>query len=129
MPTTRAHKRKRDTAPWASALRQQLELRRMSRQQMAREAGLDPGTVTHLLRGGHCSTETLQKIAAALEVGLPELFLPPGAAIAAVDLQDRVVAAVLRELSDEVGAAVTQRLQRRRAPGRLPGETPLPFPD
>jgi transcriptional regulator with XRE-family HTH domain len=129
MPTTRARKRKRDATPWASALRQQLELRRMSRQELAREAGIDPGTVTRLLRGGHCTTETLQKVAAALRIGLPELFLPPGASVAAADLEDRIVAAVLRELSDEVGSAVTQRLQRRRGAGRHPGETPLPFPD
>jgi transcriptional regulator with XRE-family HTH domain len=129
MAATKTRNRKRDAAPWGTALRQQLELRRMSRQELAREAGIDPGTVTHVLRGRHCSTETLQKIASALGIGLPELFLPPGVSVAAVDLQDRVVAAILRELSDEVGAAVTHRLQRRRSPGRLFGETPLPFPD
>jgi hypothetical protein len=48
--------------------------------------------------------------------------------VAPEDLQDRLVAAILRELSDEVGAAVTARMQRRRANAtRLPGETPLPF--
>jgi transcriptional regulator with XRE-family HTH domain len=115
--------------PWGNALKQQLDLRGMSRQELAREAGIDPGTVTHILRGGHCSTETLQKIARALDVGMPELFLPPGTAVEATDLQDRLVAAVLRELSEEVGTAVTQRVQRRRsaAASRLPGETPLPF--
>jgi transcriptional regulator with XRE-family HTH domain len=114
--------------PWGNALREQLELRGMNRQELARLAQLDPGTVTHILRGGHCSTETLQKIAKALDVGLPELFLPPGASIASQDLQDRLVSAVLRELSEEVGAAVTQRIERRRAAAaRSAGDVPLPF--
>jgi len=113
---------------WGDALRQQLELRGLTRLQLARLAGLDPGTITHLLRGGHSTTETLEKVARALDVGLAELFLPPGATVAPQDLQDRLVAAVLRELSEEVGSAVTQRMQRRRsATQRLPGETPLPF--
>lgn len=113
---------------WARALSQQLELRGMTRLQLARLAQLDPGTVTHLLQGGHCSTETLEKIAQALDVNLAELFLPVGATVAPEDLQDRLVAAILRELSDEVGAAVTARMHRRRAgAARLPGETPLPF--
>jgi transcriptional regulator with XRE-family HTH domain len=115
--------------PWGSALKQQLELRGMSQHELARLAGLDPGTVSHLLRGGHCSTGTLQKVAAALDIALPELFLPPGVTVAAEDVQDRLVAALLRELSDEVGEAVTQRLHRRRTATRLPGETPLPFGD
>jgi transcriptional regulator with XRE-family HTH domain len=113
---------------WGTAIRQQLQLRRMSRQHLARLARIDPGTVTHVLRGGHCSTDTLEKIARALEVNLAELFLPPGAEVAAEDLQDRLVAAVLRELSEDVGVAVTQRLQKRRpAAGPQPGDTPLPF--
>jgi transcriptional regulator with XRE-family HTH domain len=113
---------------WGTTIRQQLQLRRMSRQHLARLAGIDPGTVTHVLRGGHCSTETLEKIARALEVNLAELFLPPGAAVAVEDLQDRLVAAVLRELSEDVGTAVTQRLQKRRAAPPPPsGDTPLPF--
>jgi transcriptional regulator with XRE-family HTH domain len=113
---------------WGRALKQQLELRGMTRLQLARLAQLDPGTVSHVLHGGHCSTETLEKIAQALEVNLAELFLPAGASVEPQDLQDRLVAAVLRELSDEVGTAVTARMQRRRAAtARLPGETPLPF--
>jgi transcriptional regulator with XRE-family HTH domain len=113
---------------WGVTLKQQLQLRRMSRQQLARLAEIDPGTVTHVLRGGHCSTDTLEKIARALEVNLAELFLPPGTEVAAEDLQNRLVAAVLRELSEDVGAAVTLRLQKRRAASsRQPGDTPLPF--
>ena len=113
---------------WGRALKQQLELRGMTRLQLARLAQLDPGTVTHVLQGGHCSTETLEKIAHALEVNLAELFLPAGATVEPEDLQDRLVAAVLRELSDEVGEAVTARMQRRRvSAARVPAETPLPF--
>ena len=113
---------------WAEALRQQLDLRGLTRQELARQAGIDPGTVSHLLRGGHTTTETLEKIARALDVGLAELFLPPGATVAPEDLQDRLVAAVLRELSDDVGTAVTTRMQKRRAAAqRPPGDTPLPF--
>jgi len=113
---------------WGRALKQQLEARGMTRLQLARLAQLDPGTVSHVLHGGHCTTETLEKLAHALEINLAELFLPSGATVAPEDLQDRLVAAILRELSDEVGAAVTARMQRRRAgASRLPGETPLPF--
>ena len=113
---------------WGRALKQQLELRGMTRLQLARLAQLDPGTVTHMLHGGHCSTETLEKVAHALDVNLAELFLPVGATVAPEDLQDRLVAAILRELSDEVGTVVTARMQRRRVgAARLPGETPLPF--
>ena len=83
----------------------------MTQQELARLAGISRSTVLHVLRGGHCSTETLECIAAALEVDVAELFTAP------LDLgvrRDRMIAAVLRELSDAVSAAVLADLQHRR---------------
>jgi len=106
-----------------------LEERGLTRSQLARLADLDPGTVTHLLAGGHCSTLTLERVADALGVEMAELFRPAEEPPSVTAARDRVVAAVLRELSDEVGSAVAQVLRDRktRRPGRLKGERKLPF--
>lgn len=83
----------------------------MTQQELARLAGISRSTVLHILRGGHCSTETLARVAAALDVDIAELFTAP------LDLgvrRDRMIAAVLRELSDSVSAAVMADLQTRR---------------
>ncbi len=83
----------------------------MSQQELARLAGISRSTVLHVVKGGHCSTETLARIAAALDVDVAELFTAP------LDLgvrRDRMIAAVLRELSDSVSAAVMSDLQQRR---------------
>jgi len=96
---------------WREAIRALLVERGMTQQELARLAGLNRGTVLHVLKGGHCSTETLERIARALEVDVAELFTPP------LDLgvrRDRMIAAVLRELSDSVSAAVIADLRHRR---------------
>jgi len=85
--------------------------------------------VQHILRGGHCHTETLERIAVALGMPLAEVFQEP------VDLgvrRDKLVAAVLRELSDTIATAVDEHLARRRLEERRRGRKPdtrLPFSD
>lgn len=98
-------------AVWRDTIRALLVERGMTQQELARLSGLNRGTVLHVLKGGHCSTDTLQRIARALEVDVAELFTPP------LDLgvrRDRMIAAVLRELSDSVSEAVIADLQHRR---------------
>jgi transcriptional regulator with XRE-family HTH domain len=96
---------------WRESIRALLAERGMTQQELARLSGLNRSTVQHLLKGGHCSTETLERVARALGVDLAELFTPP------LDLgvrRDRMIAAVLRELSDSVSDAVMADLQHRR---------------
>jgi transcriptional regulator with XRE-family HTH domain len=100
----------------------------MTQTELARLAGLNRGTVQHILRGGHCHTETLERLATALGVPVADLFQEP------VDLgirRDKLVAAVLRELSDAISESVVEHLSRRRVVerGRRRGDTRLPFSD
>jgi transcriptional regulator with XRE-family HTH domain len=98
-------------AVWRDAIRALLRERGMTQQELARLAGISRSTVLHILRGGHCSTETLERVAGALDVDVAELFTAP------LDLgvrRDRMIAAVLRELSDSVSAAVMADLRHRR---------------
>lgn len=114
---------------WGDSLRALLRERGLTQQELAQRAGINRSTVRHVLAGGHCSTETLQRIAAALDVDVSELFTPP------LDIglrRDRMTAAVLRELSDAVSAAVVADLQQRRkrqlvSPRR--NDRRLPFAD
>ena len=114
-------------AVWRDSIRALLAERGMTRQELARLAGINRSTVLHVLKGGHCSTETLELIAQALDVDVAELFTPP------MNLgvrRDRMVAAVLRELSESVSAAVIADMQHRRrrqlgTPRR--GDRKLPF--
>jgi len=113
----------------AAVLRELLEERGIGQAQLARMAGLDPGTVSHLLRGGHCSTLTLEHVADALGADVADLFRPADEPAAVAAARDRTVAAVLRELSEDVAAAVVQvqRERRKKRPSRLRGERKLPF--
>lgn len=115
--------------PWAEALRCFLEERGLTQVQLARLAGVDAGTIGHLLHGGHCTTDTLVKIAKALEVDLADLVSRPLGRDDMASRRDRLVAAVLRELSDDVAEAVADAVYRRRRERRVPrvAERPLPF--
>ena len=96
---------------WRDSIRALLRERGMTQQELARLAGINRGTVLHIVKGGHCNTDTLERIAKALDVDVAELFTAP------LDLgvrRDRMIAAVLRELSDSVSAAVMADLQHRR---------------
>lgn len=96
---------------WRDSIRALLRERGMTQQELARLAGISRSTVLHVLKGGHCSTETLERIARALDVDVAELFTAP------LDLgvrRDRMIAAVLRELSDSVSEAVMADLRHRR---------------
>jgi transcriptional regulator with XRE-family HTH domain len=98
----------------------------MTQTELARLAGVSRSTVLHALHGGHCSTETLERIAKALDVDLAEVLTPP------LDIglrRDRMIAAVLRELSESVSAAVRADLEQRRKHhlGRRRRDRRLPF--
>ena len=117
-------------ARWSEAVVALLEERGMTQSELARLAGVHPDTVSHVVHGGHCSTDTLEKIAAALEVELAELFGAPVDDRAALLKRDRVVSAVLRELSSAVSTAVVQELtdrQKRRTFRKQAVEVKLPF--
>ena len=49
----------------------------MTQQELARRAGISRSTVLHIVKGGHCGTDTLERIAKALEVDVAELFTAP----------------------------------------------------
>jgi transcriptional regulator with XRE-family HTH domain len=123
--------RREHTPAWAQALRTLLSERGLTQVQLARLAGVDAGTVSHVVHGGHCTTETLIKLAKALEVDLAELVTAPGGREDLSGRRDRLVAAVLRELSDDVAEAVADAIYRRRRERRAPhvAERPLPFGD
>ncbi|RPJ75371.1 MAG: XRE family transcriptional regulator, partial [Acidobacteria bacterium] len=53
-------------ARWGEAVAGLLEEQGMTQVELARLAGVHPETVSHVVHGGHCSTETLEKLAAAL---------------------------------------------------------------
>jgi transcriptional regulator with XRE-family HTH domain len=119
-------------ARWNDAVVALIEEQGMTQVELARLAGIHPDTVSHVVHGGHCSTDTLEKLAAALGVDLGELFGAPADERSATLKRDRVVGAVLRELSSAVAAAVAQELserQKRRGPRRRTVEAKLPFSD
>jgi transcriptional regulator with XRE-family HTH domain len=96
--------------------------------ELARLAGINRGTVQQILRGGHCHTETLERIANALGLPLADFFQEP------IDIgvrRDKIVAAVLRELSQTISEAVDEHLARRRllTRRRRRTDTRLPFND
>jgi transcriptional regulator with XRE-family HTH domain len=114
------------TTPWGDAVARQLRETGLTKTELARLAGVSRGTVQHVVEGGHCSTETLQRMADALGVPLADLFQEP------IDIgvrRDKIIAAVLRELSEAIGMAVDEHLSRRRrgpGPRRRP-DSRLPF--
>ena len=117
-------------ARWGDAVQGLLEERGLTQAELARLAGLHPATVSHVVHGGHCYTDTLEKIAAALEVDVSELFGVPVDDRTVLLKRDRVVSAVLRELSSAVSSAVIQELadRQRRRVGRMRGvDVKLPF--
>lgn len=116
--------------PWGASIRAWLEERGLTQAELAREAALDPGTVGHIVRGGHCTTETLAKIARALEIDLADLFAAPGEIKSLTDRRDRLVVTVLKELSEDAANAVIQTITRRRQDrvrARLEAGRRLPF--
>jgi transcriptional regulator with XRE-family HTH domain len=117
-------------ARWGDSVIGLLEEQGLNQVELARLAGLHPATVRHVVRGGHCSTETLEKIAGALAVDLCELFGAPIDERAVLLKRDRIVSAVLRELSSAVSSAVLQEVagrQRRRVTRKRGVEVKLPF--
>jgi len=113
----------------AAVIRDLLEERGLTQAHLARLAGLDPGTIAHLLQGGHCSTQTLEQVADALGVEMADLFRHAEEPRSVAAARDRVVAAVLRELSEDLTTALehVQRDRKGRRPSRLKGERKLPF--
>jgi transcriptional regulator with XRE-family HTH domain len=126
---TTARRKRVSRTPWGEGVRNLLDARGLTQLQLARLSGLDPATVGHVVRGGHCSTETLQKIAHALEVDMAELFAAASEQAGFLERRDRVVLAVLRELSEEVATAVAVATDRRRKRPLVPArpDRPLPF--
>ena len=100
----------------------------MTQLELARLAGISRTTVLHAVRGGHCGTDTLVKMARALNIDVAELFTIPLDGLR----RDRMVAAVLRELSESVSAAVLQELEHKRKRRLTRGKRTdrrLPFAD
>jgi transcriptional regulator with XRE-family HTH domain len=112
-------------AVWRDGIRALLKERGMTQQELARRAGISRSTVLHIVKGGHCGTDTLERIAKALEVDVAELFTAP------LDIgvrRDRMIAAVLRALSDSVSAVMADlQHRRRRTLGRPRKGERLPF--
>jgi transcriptional regulator with XRE-family HTH domain len=119
-------------ARWSDAVAALVEEQGITQVELARMAGIHPDTVSHVVHGGHCSTETLEKLAVALGVDIGELFGAPLDDRAVALKRDRVVAAVLRELSSTVSDAVAEELherQKRKGPRKRAVEVRLPFAD
>jgi transcriptional regulator with XRE-family HTH domain len=122
------HRARTQNSVWGEAIRRQLREHGLSQTELARLAGINRGTVQHILRGGHCHTETLERLATALGMPLADLFQEP---VSLGVRRDKLVAAVLRELSESIGEAVAERMARRRTDERRrrQPDTPLPFTD
>ena len=119
-------------ARWNDAVVALIEEQGITQVELARLAGVHSDTVSHVVHGGHCSTDTLEKLAAALRVDIGELFGAPLDDRSVALKRDRVVAAVLRELSSIVSDSVAEELcerQKRRGPRRRAVEVRLPFSD
>jgi transcriptional regulator with XRE-family HTH domain len=119
-------------ARWNDAVVALLEEEGITQVELARLAGVHPDTVSNVVHGGHCSTETLEKLAAALGVDIGELFGAPLDDRFVALKRDRVVAAVLRELSSIVSDAVAEEMsdrQKRKGPRRRAVDVRLPFAD
>jgi transcriptional regulator with XRE-family HTH domain len=119
-------------ARWNDAVVALIEEQGITQVELARLAGVHPDTVSHVVHGGHCSTETLEKLAAALGIDIGELFGAPLDDRSVALKRDRVVAAVLRELSSTVSDAVAEELverQKRRGLRKRGIEVRLPFAD
>jgi transcriptional regulator with XRE-family HTH domain len=117
---------------WSDAVAALVEEQGITQVELARMAGIHPDTVSHVVHGGHCSTETLEKLADALGIDIGELFGAPLDDRAVALKRDRVVAAVLRELSSTVSDAVADELaerQKRKGPRKRAVEVRLPFTD
>lgn len=114
---------------WGEAIKAVLAERGLTQVELARLAGINRSTVLHVLRGGHCGTDTLEKIAKALDIDVAELFSTP------LDIgirRDRMIAAALRELSESVSTAVVHELEQRRQRRLTRGKKSdrrLPFAD
>jgi transcriptional regulator with XRE-family HTH domain len=119
-------------ARWNDAVAALIDEQGITQVELSRMAGIHPDTVSHVVHGGHCSTDTLEKLAAALGVDIGELFGAPLDDRSIALKRDRVVAAVLRELSSTVSDAVAEELserQKRKGPRRRAVEVRLPFTD
>jgi transcriptional regulator with XRE-family HTH domain len=119
-------------ARWNDAVAALIDEQGITQVELSRMAGIHPDTVSHVVHGGHCSTDTLEKLAAALGVDIGELFGAPLDDRSIALKRDRVVAAVLRELSSTVSDAVAEELserQKRKGPRRRAVEVRLPFSD
>jgi transcriptional regulator with XRE-family HTH domain len=119
-------------ARWNDAVASLIAEQGITQVELARLAGVHPDTVSHVVHGGHCSTDTLEKMAAALGVDIGELFGAPLDDRSVSLKRDRVVAAVLRELSSAVSDAVAEELsdrQKRKGPRKRFVEVKLPFAD
>lgn len=51
-----------------------------SNERLAKEANVNPNTITVVRRGGNVKTDTLKKVADALELSMAEIFEPRPAA-------------------------------------------------
>jgi len=78
-------------ARWNDAVVALIDEQGITQVELARLAGIHPDTVSHVVHGGHCSTETLEKLAAALGVDLGELFGQPADERSLTLKRDRVV--------------------------------------
>lgn len=100
---------------WGDAIVRLLAERGWSRRQLARRARIQPNTLTSIIRHGrHTDTETLSRIAAALEVDLVNLLATAPQASLLRDFSDRDVAlltsALMRELQSTVKGLVQREL-------------------
>jgi transcriptional regulator with XRE-family HTH domain len=126
----RKRERLQQERPWGQALRAWLDLRGLAQAELARAAGLAQGTVAHAVRGGHCSTATLMKISAALGVDVADLFTSPSEVASLMDRRDRLIVAVLKELTEDAASAVAETIVRRHAERRRDAaDARLPFAD
>lgn len=110
MPSTR----------WGEAILRLLAERRWTRRRLAREAHLQPKTLTNLLRyGRHADTDTLSRIAGAFEVDLVELFATPDQATLLRTYRDprmtvaasqlfRYLEETVRDMASRAGAGAQQ---------------------
>jgi transcriptional regulator with XRE-family HTH domain len=91
-------------APWGEAIRRLREAKDLTRKQVAKTARMSPTTYSSIERGKHTQTRNLEKIAAALQVDLAEVLVPPRVSLA---LEER------RELAKEIAVDVLRVLDTR----------------
>jgi len=100
--------------PWGEAIRYWMAKRQWLQADLARESGIEPKTVSSIVRGFDTTTKMLRRIADALDIPLDAVFVSPDRKLAN---EER------RKIALEVAEHVLRTMEARGVKGLPPHET------